>query len=292
MNYFIYPLKNMRITQNYNSEYSHKKDWYNSKDYKDYPIDDGGENTTREGIYCPCDEMIVTEIKGVGNNKITNTIWLKSTTKVTTPTFTDIAFMTLTHSNDKDFKNIKVGTKFKRGDLIVYEGENVNVATHIHMVFGRGTSNNWINNSNKALVIKGDCKKPEEVCFIDKSFTKIINDGEIKWVEIPKRLGTSIKKDETKDQIEILVDNLRARKDVNGTILGYINKGIYNILDVKKDDNYTWYKIENFWIAYSDEWAKLYNKKQEQKEETTNKNEKISILKQIIELIEKMININ
>ena len=69
---------------------------------------DGGKDGGREGIYCPCDEMRVTAIKGVGNKNITNTIWLVSTTKVQTPTFNDYAFMTLTHSNDSDFKNIKV----------------------------------------------------------------------------------------------------------------------------------------------------------------------------------------
>ena len=87
MNYFVYPMKYMRITQSYSGTASHKLHWYNSKNYKDYPIDDGGRDSGRDGIYCPCDEMVVTQIKGVGNNKITNTIWLVSTTKVKTPTF-------------------------------------------------------------------------------------------------------------------------------------------------------------------------------------------------------------
>ena len=89
MNYFVYPMKYMRITQSYSGTASHKLHWYNSKNYKDYPIDDGGRDSGRDGIYCPCDEMVVTQIKGVGNNKITNTIWLVSTTKVKTPTFND-----------------------------------------------------------------------------------------------------------------------------------------------------------------------------------------------------------
>ncbi|MDD6879093.1 MAG: hypothetical protein PUD59_02555, partial [bacterium] len=185
MNYFIYPMKNMRITQNYNGSTSHKLHWYNSKNYKDYPIDDGGVNSSREGIYCPCDEMKVTAIKGVGNSKITNTIWLVSTSKVQTPTFNDYAFMTLTHSNDSDFKNIKVGTVFKRGNLIVNEGENVNVPTHIHMTFGRGSSNTWVTNSNGKTVMKGNTLKPEQVCYLDTSFTKVIKNGGISWQKKP-----------------------------------------------------------------------------------------------------------
>lgn len=260
MNYFVYPMKYMRITQSYSGAASHKLHWYNSKNYKDYPIDDGGRDSGRDGIYCPCDEMVVTQIKGVGNNKITNTIWLVSTTKVKTPTFNDYAFMTLTHSNDSDFKNIRVGTKFKRGQLIVNEGTNVNVPNHIHMTFGRGSSNNWITNSNKKIVIKGNTKKPEEVCYVDTDFTIIKNTGGIKWVTKPVNIGTPISRDTTKDQLKINASNLRARETPDGKILGYVNVGTYNILDTKTTNKYTWYKIDYFWVAYSSDWATLLKK--------------------------------
>ena len=252
MNYFVYPMKYMRITQSYSGTASHKLHWYNSKNYKDYPIDDGGRDSGRDGIYCPCDEMVVTQIKGVGNNKIT--------TKVKTPTFNDYAFMTLTHSNDSDFKNIRVGTKFKRGQLIVNEGTNVNVPTHIHMTFGRGSSNNWITNSNKKIVIKGNTKKPEEVCYVDTDFTIIKNTGGIKWVTKPVNIGTPISRDTTKDQLKINASNLRARETPDGKILGYVNVGTYNILDTKTTNKYTWYKIDYFWVAYSSDWATLLKK--------------------------------
>lgn len=290
MNYFIYPLKNMRITQNYNGTTSHKLHWYNSKDYKDYPIDDGGKNTGREGIYCPCDEMKVTAIKGIGNKSVTNTIWLVSTTKVQTPTFNDYAFMTLTHSNDSDFKNIKVGTVFKRGQLIVYEGENVNVSTHIHMSFGRGTSNNWISNSNKKWVIKGSTKKPEEVCYLDKSFTNVINKGGINWIEKPITLGTPVKKDITKNQIEVLINNLRARKEPNGEIVGYIKKGIYNYTDSKVKDKYTWYKIENYWIAYDKSWSIIYLKENIKKIDNNKIDaDTINLINKLIQILSKIV---
>lgn len=298
MNYFIYPMKYMRITQSYNGTTSHKLHWYNSKNYKDYPIDDGGRDTGRDGIYCPCDEMIVTEIKGVGNNKVTNTIWLVSTTKVKTPTFNDIAFMTLTHSNDSDFKNIKVGTKFKRGELIVKEGTNVNVPNHIHMTFGRGSSKGWVTNSNKKVVIKGDTKKPEEVCYVDTSFTIIKNAGGIKWINKPEIIGTPVKRDVYLDQIKINVSNLRARTSPDGEILGYVSKGIYNILDSKTTNSYTWYKIENFWVAYSNDWANIFEKKEKEiiKENIENKEtlkkdnntNKLNIWQLILEFFKKL----
>ena len=48
-------------------------------------------------------------------------------------------------------------------------------------------------------------------------------------------------------------------KIVDDDILGYVNKGIYNILDSSKNGSYTWYMIgSDNWIAYDPSWAKLY----------------------------------
>ena len=111
----------MRITQSYYGDTSHRRHWDPTPNYSDYPIDDAGENEGVEAIYCPCDEMIVTAVKGTYNSA-TNTVWLVSTSKVVTPTFEDIAFMTLTHSEDADLKDVTVGRKFKRGEVICKSG--------------------------------------------------------------------------------------------------------------------------------------------------------------------------
>ncbi len=80
-------------------------------------------------------------------------------------------------------------------------------------------------------------------------------------------IGKPVIRDETKDQIEVIINNLYARNNPNGNILGYIKEGIYNILDSKVDGDYTWYKIDdNYWIAYTDTYAKLYKKKEEVEE--------------------------
>lgn len=179
-NYMIYPMKYMRITCRYD-EGSHSKHCINVNDGKiDYPIDDGGKDIEKDPIYCPCDEMKVTEVKGVGSTS-TNTIWLVSTTKVIIPTFTDIAYISLTHSNDIDFNNIKVGDIFKRGEIICYEGTDGTQGNHIHITCGRGSSNNWIQNSNGSWVIEGDSKKTEDVFFIDRNFTKELWNGHLNW---------------------------------------------------------------------------------------------------------------
>ena len=260
-----YPLQYMRITCRYD-EASHRKHCINVADGNiDYPIDDGGKDTGRDPIYCPCDEMRVTAIKGVGGSS-TNTMWLVSTTPVVTPTFTDIAFMTLTHSNDSDFSNIKVGDIFKRGDIICYEGTDGTTANHIHLTCGRGSSDNWIQNSNGSWVMVGDTKRPEDVFYIDRSFTEEIWGGYLIWNDLPQqqilKVGTPVERNTEVDQIEILVDNLNARSEasVSSTSSGYINPGIYNVVNQIDNDGYHFVQVENYWIATNDDWTNYYPK--------------------------------
>ena len=264
-NYMIYPLKTMRITQSYHGETSHRPHWYQATDYRDYPIDDGGVDSGMDPIYCPCDEMQVTAIRGLGNASVTNTIWLVSTSPVVAPTFNDVAFMTLTHSNDQDLSRIKVGDIFKRGEVICHEGSNGASSNHIHIVAGKGYCDTWIENSNHKWVMKGECLPPEDVFFLDPSFTKEVFGGSLPWVEIPDELsyvGTPVPRDSTVDQLEVLVTNLRARRDPNlqGEILGYIQPGIYPYTEESDADGYHWYKIESYWIAYQEGWITLYLK--------------------------------
>ncbi len=275
----IYPMKYMRITQNYLGGTSHLK--HTTGYPKDYPIDEAGKDSTRDAVYCPCDEMKITAIKGYQNSKITNTIWLVSTTPVTTPTFEDIAFMTLTHENDSDLKNLKVGDTFKRGEIICYEGTNGATANHIHIVTGRGTSKNWEKNTTGAWVISGNTKKPEEVFFVDRNFTTILSSGGLafKTLEV-KKVGTKSLRNTTTNQLEVLVNNLNARVEpsTSASSLGYIMPGIYDYAETATKDGYTWYKVADFWIAYQPTWMHLYPKeeiKPSQEEPQEDKNPSI-----------------
>lgn len=267
-NYMTYPLKNMRITCRYD-EGSHRNHCINVADgLVDYPIDDAGVDTGRDPIYCCCDEMKVTNIQGVGNG-YTNTIWLVSTSPVVTPTFTDIAYIALTHSNDSDLKNIKVGDTFKRGEIICYEGVDGATANHIHMSCGRGYCDNWKQNSNGAWIMTpGTSVKPEDVFYLDRSFTNEIWGGSLNWKELPKEekkiVGTPISRDPSMNQVEVLVDNLNARSDPSTTSSsnGYIRKGIYQVLEEKKQADYVWVKVESYWIAMNENWTKYYPKEE------------------------------
>jgi hypothetical protein len=180
MKKFYFPMETMRITQNPYGDTSHHK--HNLGTPKDYPIDSAGVDGGQSACFAPVD-MKVTAIKGVGNSS-TNTIWLVSTEKVKTPKFIDQVFMAITHWNDKDGaikKHNKVGAIVKKGEIICYEGKDGATANHLHIVVGRGSSNNWVKNSKGAWVIQGDCKPPEEVMYVYTKFTKIQDAGGIKW---------------------------------------------------------------------------------------------------------------
>ena len=66
-NYLIYPTKIMSITQNYSDNFSHKPN-STGKPIYDYPIDENCGTTGRDYFYCPCDEIVIKRIYGVGSS--------------------------------------------------------------------------------------------------------------------------------------------------------------------------------------------------------------------------------
>lgn len=68
-------------------------------------------------------------------------------------------------------------------------------------------------------------------------------------------IGTPVTRDETKIQVLVAYDYLRARStpSTSGKELGYINRGIYNMpssAGIIEANNYKWYEVEsNTWIA-------------------------------------------
>lgn len=175
-NNLTYPLKNMNISQGYNGAYSHDK--HSSGTPADYPIDDCGADSGREWFYCPCDEMKVAHIYGVGKNG-TNTIWLESTAPVLMPCGKDYVTIQVIHPNDDTLSGIKEGQIYKRGDKMFLEGNDGNATGyHFHIAVGTGrfTGSGWVQNSNGSWVNQttGKQLKPEEAFWIDDSFTKVL----------------------------------------------------------------------------------------------------------------------
>ena len=182
-NYLTYPCKTMRITQSYTGTTSHKPHWYLSRDYKDYPIDEGGADGGRDWFYCPCDEVKVVKIYGVGN-KGTNTVWIESTSEVDTACneHTYIT-MQITHPNDEDLRKLSIGQTFTRGQAMFREGMDGATGNHLHMSVGKGhmISGGWDLNSNGRWVLRtsSGCYYPQCAFFVDDKFTKIVDKKDI-----------------------------------------------------------------------------------------------------------------
>lgn len=194
-NYLTYPSKVMNITQNYSQSYSHTP--HSTGTPKDYPIDEACADSGRSYFYCPCDEMKIAHIYGVGNGG-TNTIWLESTSKVNLANGkSDYITILITHPNDDTLKNLYVGQKFKRGAAMFLEGNDGRATGwHFHIAVGTGkfTGTGWVQNSNGSWVLKttGSPLKPEEAFYIDSSFTtKIINKNGINFKTLGKTAAAS-----------------------------------------------------------------------------------------------------
>lgn len=178
----------MRITQNYLGKTSH---YPHTAGYpKDYPIDEGGKDTGKDPLYCPCDEMIVRRIFGVGSGG-TNTIWLESRERVFfADGTTDFFTMLVTHPDDADLKKIKVGDTFRRGQAITKEGKNGAAANHLHISGGKGKyrGSGWEKNSKGKWVLTTMCGtfKPEALFYIDPDFTKVLSKGSLNFKILPE----------------------------------------------------------------------------------------------------------
>lgn len=187
-NYLTYPCKVMRITQNYLGKTSHYPHTVGSP--KDYPIDEGGKDTGKDAIYCPCDKMKVKRVFGVGAGG-TNTIWLESTEKVDFADGTrDFFTMLITHPDDADLRYIGVGQIFLRGQAITKEGKNGATANHLHISGGKGKcrGSGWEKNSKGKWVLTTMCGtfKPEELFYIDPDFTNVLSKGNINFKTLPE----------------------------------------------------------------------------------------------------------
>ena len=103
-----------------------------------------------------------------------------------------------------------------------------------------------------------------------------------------KKCGKPVARNEYVDQVKIFdnVTSLRARKAPNGEVLGYMNSGIYNLLERKADGDYEWLKVEeNVWFANSGDWCEVLPKKEQPTEPPVVDEDKIKI-----EKLEKELN--
>ena len=241
-------VKELNVTQGMNGSFSHKGD---------LAIDIG---KACEYLKAPFTGVIKRIYESC------NAVWLESVDKVKYADGTE-DYMTLMAFHDNSVTSLYVGKVIKQGEIFYQPGVKGKVTgPHIHMAVGKGkfTGNGWTKNSygnwpinnqydiTKALFVHTDVKQTNPMYDWKETSTLIVDN-----------ITKNVERDGSMEQVEVLVEQLRVRKEPNlkGEVLGYAKKAIYNVLDKKETDGYLWFKIaENQWIATSEEqgWTKHY----------------------------------
>lgn len=180
MNYAIYPQTVLNITQSYNGTFNHYL--YSTGVPADYPIDIAA-NTSLAPFYAPC-KMKCVKIYGqvTGVYGVANGAWFTSTDPVNFPDgSTDYLTIKFVHMNNADFgsNGIKVGRIYEKYELVGHQGTSGQATgPHLHVTAGKGymKGSGWVKNSRNQWVLQttGGQFKPEQLLYVDKDFTPII----------------------------------------------------------------------------------------------------------------------
>lgn len=160
------------------------------------------------------------------------------------------------------YGHLAKGLKVKRGDK-VGKGQQLgnmgnsgySFGNHLHFELRKGANdrNHVVNPMNYLMLENRNIIVSTQSLYYD----------EIRYRQTS--IGTPVPRNPLVDQVEVLIDdlNVRTKPSIHGDRLGYATQGIYNILDVGKAGDFTWYEIENdMWIAFSEKWARYYPKRQ------------------------------
>ena len=201
-NFGVFGQDVLRVTQGYNTKYSHINDGT-------YAIDLGGRHHANAGVdffYCPFDEVEVKRVYNKVGSKVPITVWF-SFKKAWTPSgFIEEGCFSLTHISIKDLNelNIYVGKKFYRGDIIFSDSND-----HIHLETSKEpfSGTGWTLTHKLKWRINNACP-PEDIFYIDKDFTKVIETKGLNFKYIEKHECIKCKQLQLKlDKIQEVLNN-------------------------------------------------------------------------------------
>lgn len=176
-------------------------------------------------------------------------------------------FMTVIseHSSDRPDK----GTVFKQGEVYAHMGKAATSGYHVHIEVQRGkfkkyTGTRYQSGIRSYVYVFPNTVYPYDALWVDGN--TVLNDP--LGLNYPWRRRTdvisSVSRDNTHDQIKVLVDLLRVRVDhsTKAESLGFAEQnGYYNYYSVYDDGTYKWYRIaEGQWVADNGEWLEILPK--------------------------------
>ena len=268
--YAIYPFRYMNVTQRHDQG-NHIPHWQGSTNYSDKPWDEACKDSGRS-YFEPQNDFIIEQVLGLNGDNTTNSVRLKSVNKLYMPykKDPDYLYITLTHMNEDNLKQVYKGQVLKKGSKILLEGtDGYATGNHFHITANLGKYYGLLKNSNGSWCYTYDKSLlPNEAFYVDTDYTILINTAGYKFQNLPKEeviyVGNPVARNENVNQIEVIATQLNCRKTpgLQGEFIGFVNKGIYNYTDTRTVDGYTWYNIGIGWIAYHESWEILYPKKE------------------------------
>lgn len=294
--YAIYPFQTMNITQNWNQG-NHINHWKQSTNYSDKPWDEAGKDINQD-FFIPQNDFIVEEVLGINSN-ITNSVRLKSINKLYIPykKDPDYLYLTLTHMNEENLKQISKGQIIKKGSTILLEGKDgIATGNHFHITANLGKYYGLLKNSNNAWCFTYDKSLlPEEAFYIEKSFTNIINSQGSNFIDVPKEIniiGVPVEKNSLKNQIET-TKSVKCYKNPNldSEVIGNVKEGFYNYTEKIDDGTFIWYNIGIGYILYQNEFINIYPKIEKKEEKDSNSKFYKKLFTIITYWIKKVLNI-